>query len=84
MKITIELELGHVEGTGRDDPERVADIGYFQLLDGQTVDAGNGPGEALYRVEGYTLVNSESEHGPDDVELDVLPEPTSPLPAPSE
>jgi hypothetical protein len=74
MKVTMELELTHKDGTGRDDPERVADIAYYQLMDGQMVDAGDGPGDALYQVTGYTLVKGESEHGPDDVELDVHPD----------
>lgn len=74
MEITIKLKLDHVDDTGRDDPERVADIAYWQLLDGREVDAGNKTGDARYKVTDYELVSGEPEHDDEGNDLDVLPE----------
>lgn len=72
MKFTIELDLKHVESTGRDDPERVADCGYFQLLDGKTIHAGADK-VAKYEIVGYSIKDEQPETDADGNELDVLP-----------
>lgn len=76
MKFTIEVEVKHQDGTGRDDPERVADIAYYQLLDGKAIEAG-AQGEARYTATSYRFVSGESETDDDGEDLDVLPEPVS-------
>lgn len=76
MKVTIELDLQHQDGTGRDDPERVADIAYYQHLDGKLIEAGN-EGEARYTATSYRFVSGESETDGDGEDLDVLPEPVA-------
>lgn len=73
MKFTIEVEAKHEDGTGRDDPERVADIAYYQLLDGKTIRAGSSA-EARYVATSYRFVSGESETDDEGDDLDVLPE----------
>ena len=73
MKVTIELDLGHDHGTGRDDPERVADCLFHQRLHGQAINPGAND-EARYHVLSYTLVSGEPETDGEGADLDVLPE----------
>lgn len=70
MNITLELTITHEDGTDRDDPERVADIVYWQLLEGRQIRAGE-HGNARYVTTDYHVVASEPEFGPDGNDLDV-------------
>jgi hypothetical protein len=74
MRITIELDIRHSDGTGRDDPERVAEFVYWNLLDNKTIKAGN-QGDARYFVHGYDFVSDVPETNEDGESIDVLPEP---------
>lgn len=69
MRIQIELTLDHVDGTGRDDAERITDFIAYRALDvgNYTVDAGE-RGEAKYVVSGHKFIGAADDaedHLPD-------------------
>lgn len=74
MEITIAITLEPEDRARRDDPERVADCLYYQLVDAKVVHAGTGAPVADYRVTGYRFVGGEPERDEDGTDLDVLPE----------